>query len=67
MSEQESTGVFDWTKHCWARVYASPTAHPLCGKLAKWRGPRETSNEVWRACDEHHLPSDIPLEEGGQS
>ena len=49
-----------WTWHCWKnRFYGEP-----CAKPATHRGPRGSKafQNAWRACDEHHLPTDVPMD-----
>lgn len=50
----------DWSRTCWfGRFYGK-----ACGRPADWSGPRESPNAVdrqWRACGEHHLPTDERL------
>ena len=53
----------DWTKTCWHMRY-SPDAES-CGKPATFRGPENSESSfvrAWRACDEHRIDTDVPIE-----
>lgn len=50
----------DWSKLCWAKK----SSGAACRRPATWRSPTDRAGLVadWRACDEHHHPSDVPIE-----
>ena len=59
MAERDDVLV-DWTRTCWSRRFSGEA----CLQPARWKGPDlGPFNRVWRACDEHHLPTDIPMED----
>jgi len=63
----QERGAEYWETHCWARRFQEDEGSPRCEALATHQGPPNSPSQfvrAWRACDQHHLTTDVPLANG---